>query len=212
MARTSTPRVGGRDYAFAGIVGEYPGLYAYDMTAAAARTTTNASKRCLPPGEPVNCPGVFRGRLGSASAAAAVHGVDNYLVFSKGTSRGFEIYDATGIFTACNRTACSCRSGSGLTEAAPRKPVYGVAMWKQGSTYYLGARVLNGATYELRIYDVSCIASSCAALPAPCLPAPIRCRPPRICTGLLAGGTTPYLYLGSDDKSSGGIQRSGSST
>jgi PKD repeat protein len=190
---------GGRRYAFLAAPTADPsgGLFAYDMTAAKAYS---ACFEAVPAtGETIQCPGVYLGKVGSRTSASFVDGVDQFVAVSYSTQRGFDIWDVSN-------PASPVLKLSGLAD----RPVYGVAMWKQGSSYYLAARsesVEGGASvHRTSIYDVSCVAGSCAGLGAP------------LSSGEYEGGGSdfldfsrsdgvPFLYLGSDDRCSGGTQR-----
>ncbi len=196
--------IGGRHYGFVAAnsaTAGFQGLYALDMTSALALGTyCNEDETSLQCGG-----GVYKGRIGAVNGAAYVTGLDNYLVVSHGSSPGFEIYDISNI-ASCSGGSCTAvqQKLSGLTD----KGVHGVALWKQSSTYYLGARLeywdagAQAMRRELRIYDVSCISTTCGSLPAPLVTKTLS-----ITTGtsyyfltFSRSGTTPFLYLGSDNR------------
>ncbi len=188
-----TATLGGRQYAFLATSTADPtgGVFLYDMTA--ALQYDHCAEAVPATGETVHCPGVYLGRLGTQATVYYVAGVDNYVVLSMGSGHGFEIWDVTQPAAAVLRLA-------GL----PSTSVYGVAMWKQGTSYYLGLRT----DTDGRIYDVSCIASGCGAG----LGSPLATR--QLDTGTASffvtfsrSGSTPFLYFGSDDICLGGSQR-----
>jgi PKD repeat protein len=184
--------LGGRRYAF--LAAQGAGLFAYDMTQ--AKLYTGCSEEVPNTGSSVQCPGVYRGRIGTR-ASGFVDGVDTFVVSGGGASWGVEIWDM-------GNPASPQLKLSGLTD----RPVYGVALWRQGATYYLATRTVDaaGGAHRLSIYDVSCIAgASCTGLGAP------------LSTGVYDGqGTdyldfsrsngTPFLYLGTDNRCAGGTQ------
>ena len=191
--------LGARRYAFLAATTGDPagGLFAYDMTQ--AKLYSQCFEAVPATGEPVQCPGVYLGRIGSRNSASFVDGVDQFVVASYGAQRGFDIWNMAN-------PASPQLKLSGLGDRA----VYGVAMWKQGSSYYLATRSeafeTSRSVHRTSIYDVSCIATSCSGLGAPLFSAEF------------AGGGTdfvdfsrsdgvPFLYLGSDDRCSGGTQR-----
>jgi PKD repeat protein len=183
----------GRQYAFLATSTADPtgGVFLYDMTQ--AMQYDHCAEGVPATGESVHCPGVYLGRLGSQPTVYYIAGVDNYVVLSMGSSRGFEIWDVTQPTAAVLRLS-----------ALSSLPVYGVAMWKQGTSYYLALRT----DTDGRIYDVSCIATGCGSG----LGSPLSTR--QLDTGTASffvtfsrSGTTPFLYFGSDDICLGGSQR-----
>jgi len=201
-AQVYAATVGGRQYAFLAASAGEPsgGLFAFDMTQ--ARLFDGCSESVPATGDTVNCAGVYLGRIGSRTSVSFVDGVDRFVVASFGSGQGFEIWDVGAPSSPQLKL-------SGLGD----RRVDGVALWKEGSTYYLAARsaafeaAFGRAVHRTAIYDVSCIASSCAGLGAP------------LSAGEFDGGGSsefltfsrsdgvPFLYLGSDDRCSGGTQR-----
>ena len=195
--------LGGRRYAFLASPLGSPagGLFLYDMTQ--AKLYDNCSEATPATGETTQCPGVFLGKIGSRTSWSYVDGVDRFVVASSGSGGSFEIWDVG------NPASPQLKLSNQISGA-----MNGVALWKQGSVYYLAARTVtvegipSRTVHRLSIYDVSCIASSCSALDAP------------VFAGEFDGGGTaefldfsrsdggvPFLYLGSDDRCSGGTQR-----
>ena len=134
------------------------GVLIYDMTAA------RSLNGCLDTSE--DCPNVYQGRLGSRTSASFVDGTGNYVVLSSGAQRGFEIYDVS----TPNQPQLKLSALSGTSGTS----VYGVALWRSGSSYYLAMRNDN----EGKIYDVSCITSSCSGLGGPVWTMSMRGRRP----------------------------------
>jgi len=141
--------VGGRDYAVAATKGQ--GVLVYDMTSAFNRTST-----CLEttPGQQ-GC-GVYEGRIGSRASTSFVDGVSDaagsklWVAFSAGNSGfGVEIWDLSNPASPQQRIS-----------SLSNEFVHGVALWRSGSKYYLGTRVLVTGGTQLRIYDVSCLATN----------------------------------------------------
>jgi PKD repeat protein len=194
--------LGGRRYAFLAASSGLPsgGLYAFDMTQ--AKLYDRCAEFIPAVGAPVECPGVYQGRIGSKVSVTDVDGVDRFVVASFGSSQGFEIWDVAA-------PSLPQLKLSGLGD----RRVNGVALWKEGSSYYLAARTSvfeagpGRVVHRTAIYDVSCITGSCAGLGAP------------LSAGEYDGGGIneyltfsrsdgiPFLYLGSDDRCSGGTQR-----
>ena len=194
--------IGVRQYAFVaatagnGNTGGEPGLYVYDMTSALALPSY-----CREDLSALGCGGVFKGRI-DPGVTKFVAGLDNYVVVSHGATPGVQIYDVSNV-ASCG--GGSCPTVQRKLSALADKNVEGVALWKQGSTYYLGARMgyvgPGGWTQELRIYDVSCIAGSCGSLPAPLATRTDNGLPSVfLFLTFSRSGTTPFLYLGSDNR------------
>ncbi len=101
------------------------------------------------------CPGALVGSISTSETPYFVGGVGNFLVVSHSNSGGFEIYDVTNPTNPQLKLSALLGFNSG-------RSVQGVAMWQQGNSYYLGARLgAQGATpKQTAIYDVSCIATS----------------------------------------------------
>jgi hypothetical protein len=189
--------IGTKHYAFvAGAGSGGGGLFAYDLSK--AHTLTRCSEGFPAAGEPVRCPGVYLGKLGTRNPVYFVDGVDEYVVASSGASRGFDIWNVANPANAQLEL-------TGLTSSA----VYGVAMWKEDGHYYLAARVGVGATVEGRIYDVSCIDAEtpCTGLGTPLSSRLLDAGTPNLFVTFSRAGSIPMLYYGSDNKCSGGINR-----
>jgi PKD repeat protein len=183
----------GRRYAFLATSTAQPsgGLFIFDMTR--ALQFDHCAEAVPTTGEAVKCSGVYLGRLGSRGSVYYVGGVDNYVVLSSGSSRGFEIWDVTQPTNAVLRLS-----------ALPSDSVYGVAMWKQGGSYYLALRT----DTEGRFYDVSCIASGCGAgLGSPLASRQLDSGSANFFVSFSRSGATPFVYFGSDDRCRGGSQR-----
>jgi PKD repeat protein len=193
--------IGGRRYAFLAAVSGSPtgGLFAYDLTA--ARSFSGCAESVPTPGEDVQCPGVYLGRVGPRGSASFVHGVERFVAVSFGTGRGVEIWDAAN--PANPRLALS---------ALGDRSVHGVALWKQGTRYLLAVRTdyfdaaLGRTVRPTSIYDVSCITGTCSGLGAPLWSAELDSGGTPLIT-FSRSGSTPFLYLGSDNRCSGGVQR-----
>ena len=195
--------LGGRRYAFLASPTADPtgGLFAFDMTQ--AKLYTPPCFEAVPAsGEEVQCPGVYLGRIGARTSASYVDGADQFVVFSSGSSRGFEIWDFS------NPASPQLRL-TGLND----RTTNGVALWKQGSAYYLAARTAafeataGREVHRTSIYDVSCIASSCSPLGAPLFSAEFNGGGISEFVDFSRSNGVPFLYLGSDDHCLGGTQR-----
>jgi PKD repeat protein len=187
--------LGGVHYAFMAANGGESGggLYAFNMTAA---LQFNGCSEGIPAvGETTQCPGVYVGKVGNRNPVNYVHGVDQYVVLSAGAGRGLEIWNVA------NPAAPQLRL-SALNDQA----VYGVAMWRQGSSYYLALR----GNSDGRIYDVSCITNGlgCASLGGPLWSQTMDTGTQNFfVTSSRSGDQTPFVYFGSDNSCGGGVQR-----
>jgi PKD repeat protein len=188
-----TATLAGRQYAFLAASAGDPsgGLFVYDMTQ--ALSFDHCAEAVPATNESVKCPGVYKGRIGSQLAPSYVAGVDNYLALSSGASGGLEIWDVTQPASAVLRLS-----------ALPSTPVYGVAMWKQGGSYYLALRT----DADARFYDVSCLGSGCGgSLGSPLATRQLDSGTPSFFVTFSRSGSTPFVYFGSDDDCQGGSQR-----
>jgi len=203
--------LGGTPYAFLAASGGDPsgGVFAYDMNQ--ARQYAGCFESVPAAGDPVSCPGVYLGRIGSRGSVSFVHGVDNFIVFSSGGG-GFEIWNV-----ADPRSPRQVLSGLGEPPVCTYdiRYVYGVAMWKDANHhYYLALRTgqyscsLQRSVNEARIYDVTCnLGGTCNSLGAPLFSRELDSGTPTYFVTLSTNNGTPYLYYGSDDKCRGGSQR-----
>src|SRR3954471_14327545 len=140
------------------------------------------------------CPGVLVGSISTSETPYYVHGVGNYVVVSHSSSGGFEIYDVSNPTNPQLKLSALLGFNSG-------RSVQGVAMWQQGNTYYLGARLgqQGGTPRQTAIYDVSCIATSCSGLGAPLsIGAYDSQSGAEYLTFSRSSGGKPFLYLGGD--------------
>jgi PKD repeat protein len=165
------------------------GLLMYDLSRARANNTT-----CVEQSPASNCNGVYLGKLGSRANATYVHGRNQFVAFSTGAvQRGLEIWNVSDRFSPFQ-----------VVSALSTTIVYGVAMWNQGSTWYLATREEPGP--RLRIYDVSCITSNTCGSGIGSPIADVALSDPGNSRYLLTfsrSGSTPYLHLGSDRSCSG---------
>ena len=169
-----------------------PGVYIYDLDR--ALQANGCLDLAVEPEDSV-CHGVLAGRIDTPAPSYYVHGVGNYLVVSFGASRGFQVYDLTS-------PAHPTIKLTGLRGSTGRA-VQGVALWNEGSLYYLGAR-LSASLIEgeqTAIYDVSCITNTdgCPELgpPLAMMETPSR-GGSNYLTFSRANGVTPFLYAGTD--------------
>ncbi len=200
-----TATLGARRYAFLATATGDPagGLFAFDMTQAKIYTSAPCFEAVPAGGEAVQCPGVYLGRIGSRTSVSYVDGVDQFVVASAGTSRGFEIWDLSN-------PASPLLKLTGLND----RTANGVALWKQGSAYYLAVRTVafeptaGREVHRTSIYDVSCVAgSSCPALGAPLFSAEFNGGGISEFVDFSRSNGVPFLYLGSDERCLGGTQR-----
>src|SRR3954467_4270950 len=132
-------KIGGTRYGFLAA----NGLYVYNLDKAITYTS------CLETDgvNPGACPGVLVKQVTTnGSGGSFVGGVDNFVGATLATG-GFQVFDMTNPLNPVAK----------LT-AAQDRPVQGIAMWKQGTSYYLAARLGKSASVRLSqtaIYDVS---------------------------------------------------------
>jgi hypothetical protein len=203
--------IGGTEYAFLGASGGNPtgGVFVYNMSQ--ARQYTGCFESFPTAGDPVSCPGVYVGRIGSRATVSFLHGVDNFLVLASGAGSGFEIWNVADparpqlALSALNDTP-ACRFDLRST--------YGVALWKDANNhYYVGLRTekyscnLQRNVNEARIYDVSCITGTCTGLGNPLFSQELDSGTSSYFVTFSRSQNTPFLYYGSDDKCRGGSQR-----
>ncbi len=135
--------IGGRAYAFVAAKSSSGGLLVYDLDAAREFYANNQT-RCVEQHPQQDCAGVFLGRIGSDEAAEFVDGTGSYVAVSSiANPYGVKIWDVS-----------NPNSPSLLLDDLPDDLVWGVALWQDGGSYYLALRTI----FELRIYDVTCIA------------------------------------------------------
>ncbi len=158
------------------------GVYLYDL--AVAQTKTKCLDDSSLPSLP--CGGVYKGKVGTTVGPASLHGAGPFIAV--GTLSGFEIWNVT-------------------TPSAPLKvmtgtqPARGIAMWQDGSSYYLAV----GNFGKVRIYDVSCITGgACNAPPVLGQPLDVPGGAPPISRVTIskASGGVPYLYVSGPDTAS----------
>src|SRR4051812_2543545 len=186
-------KINGTRYAFLAA----NGLYVYNLDR--ARTFNGCVEDASLPG---SCPGVLVKQVATARGAFFVHGVESYVAVSF-FSGGFQVFDMSNPLGPVAK----------LTSLLDR-PAQGIAIWKQGTSYYLGVRLGTTATErqsQTAIYDVSCIASAagCGALGAPLALIATEGGGSNYLTFSRANGVTPFLYAGSDNYCAGadGLQR-----
>ncbi len=169
--------IGGRHYAFVG-ADQQGGVFAYDLT-----TADGLASRCTEaqPSGSSPCPGVYLGKIGSRNLVRSVDGAGNFIAVSSGVSpKGFDIWNVSN-------PASPTLVMNGLSADS----VYALAMWQQGSSYYLAARTFSQA----RIYNVSCITSGSCALGAALWTGSM----PNTTSSLVTfsrSGSIPFLYFG----------------
>jgi PKD repeat protein len=140
---------------------------------------------------PNNCPGVMVGQAPTTvQAGSFVHGVDNYVAVSFSGSGGFQVFDMSDPSHPVSKAI-----------GARDRSAQGIAMWKQGTSYYLGVRLGRSALSgpQTAIYDVSCIANAngCSGL------TPLVARSYDTLSGseyltFSRSGSIPFLYVGGD--------------
>lgn len=184
--------IGNTQYAFAATSS---GLFGYNLTA--ARQLSGCLEGVPAVGQSVACAGVFLGRVGPRAEAKYVSGVDQFVAASFGASgrvgdRGFEIWDMS------NPSSPQLKL-SGITSEF----VYGTAMWKEGNRYLIGLRTSS----QGRIYDVSCITGTCSGSLTPQWTQTLDSGAENFFVTFSRSNGTPFLYWGSDNRCTGGLQR-----
>jgi PKD domain len=185
--------ISGRNYAFGATTGA--GLLAYDMTAAQSYNS------CSENTPTISCPNVYLGKIGSRLNVNYVDGTGNFIADSSGTlTSGVEIWNVA-----------NPRSPQLVVSGLSGQFVHGVALWKKpgANNYYLAVRVVTGATTtEGRIYDMSCLAGgSCSAIGSLLWSLPMDGGGSEYFTTHSQRGSSDFLYFGSDNRCSGGLQR-----
>jgi hypothetical protein len=176
--------IGGVRYAF---LATTAGLFVYNLNSALG------FNGCLQTASNNACPGVLLGQIPTAvQTTHFVHGTGNYVVASFGASRGFQIFDVSN-------PASPQLKLSGLLNPGGRQ-VAGVALWKEGSTYYLGARLGRTATLpaQTAIYNVSCITGTCSGLGSPLWTGDLDTKSTFEYLTFSRSGSIPFLYVGGD--------------
>jgi len=204
--------IGGTQYAFmAATTGNSAGgVFVYNLTQ--ARQYRSCAEGFPSSGDPVVCPGVYVGKIGTRVSVSYLHGVDNFIVLSSGAGSGFEIWDVAN--PAQPRLALTALNDIPVCQFDLRS-VYGVAMWKDANNhYFLSLRTQKysctqqRSVNEARIYDVTCnLAGTCNGLGNPVWNQELDSGTSTYFVTFSRSFTTPYLYLGSDDKCRGGGQR-----
>jgi PKD repeat protein len=181
--------LGGTNYGFIGSTQQPGGLFVYNMDAARRQSG------CSEDSTTHTCAGVYVGQIGTR-APGFIAGVDHFVVASSGGAGGYDLWDVTNPGSPTLKL-------SGMQNLA----VYGVAMWKTGGSYYLGALTgpnfasPPGTQYQLQILDVSCAASSCgggAVVRSQTTLNETTATTQNYYVTFSFSGATPYLYLGSD--------------
>jgi PKD repeat protein len=182
--------IGGTNYGFIASATQPGGLLVYNLDAA----RRNAGCAAEDGTSHTTCPGVYVGQVGTR-APSYVAGVDHFVVASSGASVGYDLWDVANPGSPTLKL-------SGFQD----RSVYGVAMWKIGASYYLGAftgpNFANPSLpFQLNILDVSCAATSCAAGPVLKSQTTLNVTTATTQSYFVTfsfSGTTPYLYIGSD--------------
>jgi PKD repeat protein len=168
-------KIGNTRYAF--LAANLPGgLYVYNMDRAVA--LSNCLEDASNTG--TGCPGVYLGQIPTSSSPSYVHGAGNYVVV--GENGGFQVFDVTNPATPVTRLTASI----GYTQ--------GVAMWNQGSSYYVAARTGS----QTKIYNVSCVTSGCTAGASLVSTTTTDTQSSAQYITFSRSGSTPFLYVGGD--------------
>ncbi|MEM9290110.1 MAG: PKD domain-containing protein [Acidobacteriota bacterium] len=174
-------RIGAREYAFVAAEQGTGGVFIYDLTAA-----KNLTSLCVDsnPGGTSNCPGVYLGKLGTRTFAKHIDGAGNFVaVASTFSPKGFEIWNVA-----------NPSNPQKVMDGATSDNIYSLAMWQNGSSYYLATRTDS----QLRIYNVSCITGGACGAGAPIWStAGVGIASDALVTNSVSNGT-PFLYVGTD--------------
>jgi len=141
---------------------------------------------------------VYMGKINTQYSVDFVHGVGEYVAAAQG-SAGIEIWKVTD-------PAAPQR----VLKFSPPGNTFGVAMWQEGAKYYLATvQIANSAPRPLRIYDVSCIATGGCTTGTLLASYDMSHAAPSANTfiSFSRSGSTPFLYVGSEDQFSGTPQR-----
>ncbi len=177
--------LGGQHYAFvAAKTAAVPGgLFAYNLSAAGNLTPPCVEAR---PAGPNLCPGVYQGKIGTRNHVPHIDGAGNFVVLSsEAFPDGFEIWNVL-------TPSAPLRVMTGLSSTA----VDAVAMWQQGSSFYLALRT----TDQARIYNVSCITGGSCSLGSPLWSQDMS---PPGSSGFVTfsrSGSTPFVHFGTGDE------------
>lgn len=173
-------KIGGTNYAF--MASSLPsGLYVYNLDKAVAQNGCFEDAMTPAAGQ---CGGVLTANVSTIGTPYFVHGTGNYIVVSFGSSKGFQIFDVSN-------PASPQLKLTGLRTTS----VQGVALWKQGSTYYLGARQGN----QTAVYDVSCITGTCSGLGSPLDSKTTDTGSTTQYLTFSRSNSKPFLYVGGDN-------------
>ncbi len=165
------------------------GVFAYNMSA--ARNLTPPCVEARPAG-PNLCPGVYQGKISSRTNVKYIDGVGNFIVFSSDFApKGFEIWNVL-------TPSAPQRVMTGL----PTESIHGVAMWQQGSNYYLALRTFNQA----RIYNVSCITGGNCILGSPLWTQSMTTPGSDRFVTFSRSGSTPFVHYGTSQECLSGDQ------
>ncbi|MCB1037674.1 MAG: hypothetical protein KDD47_27830, partial [Acidobacteria bacterium] len=138
------------------------------------------------------CPGVFLGRIGSRPRVAAVDGDGPFVALASGTAPGgFEIWDLSQPSAPRRRM-----------EALTTQPISSLALWGQGSVYYLAVRL----TSALQVFDVTCVTSGNCTLGSPLASLALPATGAGTLTFSRAGDATPFLFAGTTADCLTGLQ------
>lgn len=199
----------GRDYAFLATNQGTTGVFLYDMTAARALTTPRCAENS---NNGSNCPGVYKGRVNTGVASVYLDGFQaasgkHYLAVSSGgfagVDKGVELWDVTDPLAPVSMHSSG---GRFLTNQIS----YGVAVWEQSGRQYLATHTQGAG----QIYDItSCLPNGCSSLGNPIATmlwsaygkAPSGAD--RLYVTFSRSNGRPFLYFGSNDQCSGGVQR-----
>lgn len=186
-------RINGRYYGFlAAQRRDGAGLWFYDLSTILGNPGVSACVEARP--DDVNCPGVFKRKLSNDSQShvdgAGSDQLGHFVAFSggRGGVTGLEIWNVSNPGNPFR-----------ILTGFPDRRVDGVAMWVQGSKFYL-AMVLRSPD-EVRIYDVSCLRTGCtvspfASQPLYSFPAPGPGLSSRGSASHSVSGGKHYLHIG----------------
>jgi len=190
---------GGTHYAFYAATNNK--VLVYNLSAAqnlAAIKCLDDSPSSIPCKDPQNRH-VYVGRINTQTGVNYLHGAGDYLAVSQGFV-GVEIWKVNDPVNPVR-----------VSQFIPPGGSAGVALWQQGTHYYLAVvQVSTANPHNLHIYDATCITGGT------CTPTHVRTYPMTYTApstllfatfSRMGQGQTPFLYLGGEDQFSGGPQR-----
>lgn len=162
------------------------GILIYDLTTAQGLNGCSENTKTG-----INCPGVFKGRVGAQTSAAVIAGAGDFIAVRRAT-RNVEIWNVADPLNAFQRLSGQFPAFTGE-----------IAMWKDTRGATVKHYLAGVGTSQLWIYDVSCVTGAGAcSLPTPTtvsVPEGSSATAQQKRLSVSWGGSTPYLYVGNDN-------------